>query len=141
MVANTPMDTDKIKIYGTKVKVDSMLKVAEIEAAEKAKMQNKVLKILNYKPDVFINRQLIYNFPEMIMVDAGVMVIEHGDFDNIERLAAVLGADILSTFDSEDVRLGSCDLIEEVMIGEDKLIKFTGCQEGQACSMIVRGSS
>jgi len=24
MVANTPMDYDKIKIYGTKVKVDSM---------------------------------------------------------------------------------------------------------------------
>jgi len=28
MVANTPMDYDKIKIYGTKVKVDSMEKVA-----------------------------------------------------------------------------------------------------------------
>ena len=31
MCANTPMDYDKIKIYGTKVKVDSMDKVAEIE--------------------------------------------------------------------------------------------------------------
>ena len=31
MCANTPMDYDKIKIYGTKVKVDSMEKVAEIE--------------------------------------------------------------------------------------------------------------
>lgn len=28
MVANTPMDYDKIKIYGTKVKVDSMDSVA-----------------------------------------------------------------------------------------------------------------
>jgi len=37
--ANTPMDYDKIKIYGTKVKVDSMDKVAEIEAAEKDKMK------------------------------------------------------------------------------------------------------
>jgi len=31
MVANTPMDYDKIKIYGTKVKVDSMDSVALIE--------------------------------------------------------------------------------------------------------------
>lgn len=38
MVANSPMDYDKIKIYGTKVKVDSMEKVAEIEEAEKIKM-------------------------------------------------------------------------------------------------------
>lgn len=42
MCANTPMDQDKIKIMGTKVKVDSMDKVAEIEAAEKEKMKEKV---------------------------------------------------------------------------------------------------
>jgi T-complex protein 1 subunit beta len=27
LIANTPMDTDKIKIYGARVKVDSMAKV------------------------------------------------------------------------------------------------------------------
>lgn len=64
LVANTPMDYDKIKIMGGKVKVDSMEKIAEIEAAEKMKMKQKVDKILNHKPDVFINRQLIYNYPE-----------------------------------------------------------------------------
>lgn len=64
LVANTPMDYDKIKIYGTKVKVDSMDKVAEIEAAEKEKMSNKVDKICKYESTVFINRQLIYNYPE-----------------------------------------------------------------------------
>lgn len=50
------MDYDKIKIYGTKVKVDSMDKVAEIEQAEKDKMKSKVDKILKYEPTVFINR-------------------------------------------------------------------------------------
>lgn len=64
MIANTQMDTDKIKIMGSKVKVDSIMKVAEIEEAEKQKMKKKVDKILAYKPDVFINRQLIYNYPE-----------------------------------------------------------------------------
>ena len=32
LIANTPMDTDKIKIYGARVRVDSMAKVGEIEA-------------------------------------------------------------------------------------------------------------
>jgi T-complex protein 1 subunit beta len=50
------MDYDKIKIYGTRVKVDSMDKVAEIEIAEKEKMATKVEKIMKYKPTVFINR-------------------------------------------------------------------------------------
>jgi len=35
MVANTPMDHDKIKIMGSKVKVDSMKSLGEIEEAEK----------------------------------------------------------------------------------------------------------
>jgi len=50
------MDYDKIKIYGTKVKVESMDKVAEIEAAEREKMRNKVDRMLAYEPTVFINR-------------------------------------------------------------------------------------
>lgn len=56
LLANTPMDYDKIKIYGTKVKVDSVDKVAEIEASEKEKMKSKVDRMLAFKPDVFINR-------------------------------------------------------------------------------------
>lgn len=69
------------------------------------------------------------------------MVIQHADFDGMERLSAVLGADILSTFDdpSTDV-LGQCALIEEVMIGEDTVIKFSGCAKNEACTIILRGS-
>ena len=129
LVANTPMDSDKIKIFGSKVRVDSMMKVAEIE------------KILAHKPDVFINRQLIYNYPEQLLAEKGVMVIEHADFDGTERLAAVLGADILSTFDNPDkAKLGTCGLIEEIMIGEDKVIKFSSTAAGEACSIVLRGS-
>lgn len=79
------------------------------------------------------------------------MAIEHADFEGIERLALVLGqslpgvcspclsicltpcvlvlvclclvgGEIVSTFGNpEKVRLGHCKLIEEVMIGEDKV--------------------
>jgi T-complex protein 1 subunit beta len=144
MVANTPMDYDKIKIYGTKVKVDSMDAVAEIEKAEKEKMKEKVDRILAYKPNVFINRQLIYNYPEELLAQKGIMVIEHADFDGIERLAASTGAEILSTFDApergEQV-LGGCKRIEEILIGEDKLIRFSGTKKGEACTVVLRGAS
>lgn len=141
MVANTPMDHDKIKIMGSKVKVDSMEKVGQIEDAEKRKMKAKVDKILAYKPDVFINRQLIYNYPEQLLAQAGIMVIEHADFDGVERLSAVLGSEILSTFDKPDASvLGQCEKIEEIMLGEDKVIKFSGCEKKQACTIVLRGS-
>jgi T-complex protein 1 subunit beta len=127
MIANTPMDTDKIKIYGSRVRVDSMSKVAEIEEAEKQKMRNKCEKIIGHGISCFINRQLIYNFPEQIFTEAGVVSIEHADFDGIERLAAVTGGEIASTFDRPDLStLGECALIDEIMVGEDKLIRFSG---------------
>jgi T-complex protein 1 subunit beta len=142
MIANTAMDIDKIKIFGSKVKVDSMERVAEIEAAEKQKMKNKVDRILAHRPDVFINRQLIYNYPERLLAEQGVMVIEHADFEGVERLAAVLGADILSTFETPDnARLGTCEIVEEMMIGEDKVVKFSGCAENRASTIVLRGAS
>jgi T-complex protein 1 subunit beta len=76
-----------------------MAKVAEIEDAEKEKMRLKCKKIIDHGINCFINRQLIYNFPEQIFTDAGVISIEHADFDGIERLAAVTGGEIASTFD------------------------------------------
>eukprot|EP00878_Enallax_costatus_P002574 GHUV01002756.1.p1 GENE.GHUV01002756.1~~GHUV01002756.1.p1 ORF type:complete len:532 (+),score=161.55 GHUV01002756.1:257-1852(+) len=142
LIANTPMDTDKIKIYGARVRVDSMAKVGEIEAAEKDKMREKCEKIISHGINCFINRQLIYNFPEEIFADAGIMSIEHADFDGIERLALVLGGEIVSTFDHpEDVKLGYCKQINEIMIGEDKLIHFSGVALGEACTIVLRGAS
>lgn len=148
LIANTSMDTDKIKLYGSRVKVDSLNKVADIEAAEKQKMRVKVDKILAHQTkdqvpvNCFINRQLIYNFPESLFAERGVMAIEHADFDGVERLAAVLGGEVVSTFDHPElVTLGECDLIDQVLIGEDKVLRFSGCKSGEACSIVLRGAS
>ncbi|VAI08455.1 unnamed protein product [Triticum turgidum subsp. durum] len=142
LVANTAMDTDKVKIYGARVRVDSMAKVADIEAAEKQKMREKVEKIIGHGINCFVNRQLIYNFPEELFADAGILAVEHADFEGIERLALVTGGDIASTFDNpESVKLGHCKLIEEIMIGEDRLIHFSGVAMGQACTIVLRGAS
>eukprot|EP01135_Chromosphaera_perkinsii_P004396 Nk52_evm47s279 gene=Nk52_evmTU47s279 len=142
MVANTPMDTDKIKVFGSRVRVDSTAKIAEIEQAEKDKMKAKVDKILKHGINCFVNRQLIYNYPEQLFADAKVMAIEHADFDGVERLALVCGAEIVSTFDHpESTRLGTCDLIEEIMIGEDRLLRFAGVQLGEACTVVLRGAT
>lgn len=43
-------------------------------------------------------RQLIYNYPEQLFSDNGVMSIEHADFEGVERLALVTGTYILFTW-------------------------------------------
>merc|ERR1712095_208366 len=112
-------DTDKIKVFGSRVRVDGVAKVAELELAEKEKMAEKVEMICKHDINVFINRQLIYNYPEQLFADKGVMAIEHADFDGIERLALVTGGEI----------------------GEETLIKFSGVALGEACSIVLRGAT
>ena len=142
LVANTSMDTDKVKIFGARVKVESTGKLAELEKAEREKMKQKVERIKSHGINCFVNRQLIYNWPESLFSDAGISSIEHADFDGVERLALVTGAEITSTFDHpEHVKLGHCDLIEEVIIGEDQLIRFSGVAAGKACTVVLRGAT
>jgi len=121
----TAMDTDKIKIFGARVKVDGAGKLAELERAEREKMKAKVEDIANHGINCFVNRQLIYNYPESLLADKGIMVIEHADFEGVERLSLVTGGEIASTFDRPDlVNLGHCEVIEEIMIGEDKVLSI-----------------
>lgn len=142
LIANTSMDTDKVKIFGAKFKVDSTSKLAELEKAEKVKMKAKVDKIKKFGINTFINRQLIYDYPEQLFTDAKINSIEHADFDGIERLALVTGGEVVSTFDNpEGVRLGYCDVIEEVLIGEDTFVKFSGVKAGEACTVVLRGAT
>jgi T-complex protein 1 subunit beta len=142
LVANTAMDTDKIKIFGGRVKVDNAAQLAEIEAAERAKMMEKCKKIVGHGCNVFINRQLIYNLPEQFFADNGLMAIEHADFDGMERLALVLGAEIVSTFEHPElVKLGTCKVVEEIMLAEDKAIRFSGVALGEACTIVLRGAT
>ncbi|KAJ7180478.1 chaperonin Cpn60/TCP-1 family [Mycena filopes] len=142
LIANTSMDTDKIKIFGARVKVDGTGKLAELERAEREKMKAKVDAIAAHGINCFVNRQLIYNYPESLLAEKGIMTIEHADFEGVERLSLVTGGEIASTFDRPDlVKLGRCELIEEIMIGEDKLLKFSGVAAGEACTVVLRGST
>ncbi|GIX81166.1 t-complex protein 1 subunit beta [Caerostris extrusa] len=93
--------------------------------------------------NVFINRQLIYNYPEQLFADAGVMAIEHADFEGVERLALVTGEKLFPTLNA--VKMSNwgkkCDRIEEVMIGEDHLLKFSGLPIGESCTIVLCGAT
>jgi len=91
---------------------------------------------------LYLSRQIIYNYPEQLFADAGIMAIEHADFEGIERLALVTGGgNILSTFDSPmKSKLGTYKLIEKIMIDESTLLRFSGIALGEACTIVIRGA-
>ena len=54
------------------MRVDSIAKLAEIEKAEKEKMKTKCQKIIDHGINCFINRQLIYNYPEELFAQGSM---------------------------------------------------------------------
>jgi T-complex protein 1 subunit beta len=48
-------------------------------------MKAKVAAIAAHGINVFVNRQLVYNYPESLFAEAGIMCIEHADFEGVER--------------------------------------------------------
>ena len=141
LVANTSLDTDKIKVFGAKINVDSVSKLGEIEEAEKNKMRGKIDEICSIPFNVFVNRQLIYDYPFDLFREKNVQAIEHADFDGVERLVRFLGGKIMSTFDSLDEGcLGTCDQVKNVVIGNEQMIEFQKAGRG-ASTIVLRGSS
>lgn len=85
---------------------------------------------------------MIYDYPEQLFTDSKINTIEHADFDGVERLALVTGGEVVSTFDNpENAKLGYCDSIEEILIGEDVFLKFSGVAAGEACTIVLRGAT
>jgi len=39
------------------------------------------------------------------------------------------------------VKLGECKLLEEIMIGEDSLLRFSGIPNAEACTVVLRGGT
>lgn len=142
LVANTSMDTDKIKINGAQVNVRSVSELSQIEDAERQRMQEKVEKIVGAENgiDVFVNRQIIYDYFLQLFREKNVVAVEHADFEGVERLANVLGAKIMSTFDSLNDCIGTCERIENVHVGEKVMVKFSGLKKG-ACTIVLKGST
>ncbi|KAH9411692.1 TCP-1/cpn60 chaperonin [Ordospora pajunii] len=141
VIANTSMDHDKIKVFGAKINVSSVSELEELETAEKAKVREKVDRISKSKANVFINRQLIYDYPDQLLRMKGIQPIEHADFDGVERLSNVLGGKILSTFESVDESCyGTCKSVKNVEIGGERAIRFEGVSNG-ASTIVLFGSS
>lgn len=141
LVANTAMDHDKIKVFGAKVNVSSVSELADLEAVEKARTREKAERIAQNGVNVFINRQLIYDYPHQLLKMRNVQAIEHADFDGVERLSNVLGGKILSTFESMDEECyGTCRKVRNVRVGNERMIRFEGVRSG-ASTIVLCGSS
>jgi T-complex protein 1 subunit beta len=99
-------------------------------------------KIVASGATVVVNRGYIYNVAEQVLAAHGIMFIENVSNEELDQLALSAGGFVV-----EDVRilspicLGSAELIEEIVLGDERIIKFTGCPTTLVNSILVRAPS
>mmetsp|Transcript_28703 Transcript_28703/g.44981 ORF Transcript_28703/g.44981 Transcript_28703/m.44981 type:complete len:501 (+) Transcript_28703:29-1531(+) len=142
LLVNTHLDMDKVKMAGSKIRPESLTTMNQLEIGEQKKILDKCRKILAHRANLLISRQLIYDIPEQFFTNNGLMIIENVDFEGIETISMLTNSEILSTFDDPDsVKLGTCKVVEEMIIDGEELTRFKNCPNGGACTIILRGSS
>jgi len=78
-----------------------------------------------------------------LLAKMGIMVIEDIERNEIEFISKSLGVKPVSHVDHlKPEKLGSADLIEEVSLGEEKIVKVSGIQNrGKTVTILVRASN
>lgn len=143
LVINSALDFDKIKVFSSKIAVNSIKELEEVENAEKERMRQKINGICALDFDVIVNRQIIYDYPMQLLLSKGKHVIENADFDNVEKLNKVLGGQIVSHFfekHNQAETVGKCGAIETITVKDKVLTKFSGAGKG-ASTILLHGSS
>ncbi len=141
LVCNTALDYDKVKVMSAKISVDSVSELSQIEEMEKKRMQAKIERMTAIKYDILVNRQIIYDYPLQLLENKGIIVVEHADFDGVERLNKVIGGNLLSEFENlRDEDLGKCTRAHSIDVKGHKMLKFEGVGKG-ACTIILFGGS
>ncbi|KAI5189565.1 T-complex protein 1 subunit beta [Nematocida sp. AWRm77] len=141
LIANTPMDTDKVKIFGAKASVGSTAELEKLEEAEKKRMAAKVEQMAQHA-DIIVNRQIIYDYPTQEFTKRGKISVERADFAGVEMLSRVLKGSILGTFENvQEADLGHCAKFERVKLGERVFVRFSGVPNKGACTVVICGPS
>jgi T-complex protein 1 subunit delta len=72
-----------------------------------------------------------------------ILVVQNIERDDIEFISRTVGCRPIASLDHFlPEHLGSADLVEEVSVGDSKVVKITGCHSiGRTVSVLVRGSN
>ncbi len=77
-----------------------------------------------------------------LLAQKGILAVKNVSSGDMEKLAKATGASVVGTLkDLSKESLGQAKLVEEVKVGEDKLVYVRGCKNPKAVTIMIRGGS
>ena len=106
-------------------------------------LRNQAKAIIALKPTVVVTEKGLSDLTAHFLAKAGITAIRRLRKTDNNRIARATGATIVSRIEEatqKDIGEG-CALFEIKKIGDEYFTFFTGCPQGTACSLLLRGPS
>ena len=107
---------------------------------QEAEMLKKMVnKIVDSGAKVLFAQKGIDDVAQHFFAKAGVLAARRVKKSDMEKLAKATGAKIVSNLsDLKESDLGTCEIVEEKKVGDDKMIFVEGCKDPKAVAIFVR---
>ncbi len=138
---NTKLEIEKTEIEA-KITIESPDQMKTFLDEEEKTMRQMVEKIADSKANVVLSEKGIDDIVLHYLARRGILAAKNLSSGDMEKLGRATGGKIVATLkDLGAESLGEAKLIEEVKIGDDKLLYIRECKDPKAVTIMIRGGS
>lgn len=135
---DAPFEIEKTE-FSAEIRIRDPSKIKEFLDEETAILKKMVDKIIATKANVVFCQKGIDDVAQFFMAKAGIMAVRRVKQSDMEKLSKATGAKIVTNIeDLTENDLGYAGLVEELKIGEDRMVFVRECKNPKAVSILIR---
>ena len=138
---NAKLEIEKTE-FDAKITIESPDQMKTFLDEEESMMRQMVEKIAESKANVVLSEKGIDDMVLHFFAKRGIVAVKNVSSGDMEKLGRATGGKIVATLkDLSAESLGEAKLVEEVKIGDDKLLYIRECKDPKAVTIVIRGGS
>ncbi|ADM27992.1 thermosome subunit [Ignisphaera aggregans DSM 17230] len=138
---DTPLEIEKPDITA-KINITSPEQIRSFLEEEAKILRDMVEKISSVGANVVICQKGIDDVAQHYLAKKGIMAVRRVKRSDMEKLEKATGGRIVTSVrDLTERDLGSCELVEERRVGNDKMVFVERCKNPKAATILLRGAN
>jgi chaperonin GroEL (HSP60 family) len=138
---NAKLEIEKTE-FDAKININSPDQMKLFLDEEESMLREMADKVVKSGANVVLCEKGIDDMALHFLSKKNILAVKNVSSSDMEKLAKATGASILaSTKDISSEALGEAKLVEEVKIGDDKLVYVRDCKDPRAVTVVIRGGS
>ncbi len=140
-LVNAKLEIEKTE-FDAKINIDNPEQMKMFLEEEERMLKEMVETIANTGANVVFCQKGIDDVALHFFARKGILAVKNVSSSDMEKLAKATGAKIVASLkDLSTEALGEAKLVEEVKIGEDKLVYVRECKNPRAVTIVIRGGT